>query len=143
MVSNHELFTNKSTRYPMTLTQLKKPGARKSLCPFTKIIYVKNRTTIRRVGAPRSKQKTIKAGTTLWSKKTKQKVNLKINDQIKKSLYNLIIHHKKVLQSPIFNDFLTVNINSHTRPHFFLNLYCKCPSKKFITALLVTQNMVE
>ena len=57
--------------------------------------------------------------------KTKQKVNLKINDQIKKSLYNLIIHHTKVLQSPIFNDFLKVNINrtvriglSHTRPHF-------------------------
>ena len=65
MVSTTKVFTDNSAIFLMTLTQLKKPGARKSLCPFTKIIYVKNRTTIRRVGAPRSKQKTIKAGTTM------------------------------------------------------------------------------
>ena len=47
---------------------------------------------------------------------TKSKRKLKINDQIKKSLYNLIMHHPQVLQSPIFNDFLKVNIDGHTRP---------------------------
>ena len=45
--------------------------------------------------------------------KTKNK--LKINDQIKKSLYNWITHHPQVLQSPIFNDGLKVNIDGHTR----------------------------
>ena len=47
---------------------------------------------------------------------TKAKRKLKINDQIKKSLYNLIMNHPKFVQSPIFNDFLKVNIDGHTEP---------------------------
>ena len=50
----------------------------------------------------------------LWEMQTKQKVNSQINDQIKKSLYNWIMRHLQVVQSPIFNDFLKVNIDVHT-----------------------------
>ena len=43
------------------------------------------------------------------------KVNSKINDQIKKSFYNWIMNHPQVVQSPIFNYCLKVNIDGHTR----------------------------
>ena len=75
--------------------------------------------------------------------KNKSKSKLKINHQIKKSLYNWIMHHLQVVQSPIFNDSLKVNIDGHTRLHFFQNCYCRCPSKNFITTLLVTQYMMN
>ena len=45
----------------------------------------------------------------------KQKGNSKINDQIKNSLYNCILHNPQVMQSPIFNSCLKVNIDGHTR----------------------------
>ena len=43
-----------------------------------------------------------------------RKGNSKRNDQIKKSLYNWIMHHTQVVQSPIVNNFLKVNIDGHT-----------------------------
>ena len=46
----------------------------------------------------------------------KRKGILKINNQIKKSLYNWIMHHPQVFQSPIFNYCLKVNIDGHTGP---------------------------
>ena len=46
----------------------------------------------------------------------KRKGNSKINDQIKKSLYNWIMHHPQVAQSSIVNYCLKVNIDGHTEP---------------------------
>ena len=46
MVSNPKGFTNNSPRSPMNPTPVKKPSSRKSLCLFTDILYVKNRTAI-------------------------------------------------------------------------------------------------
>ena len=111
MVYTPEGFTENSTRLPMTPTQVKKPSARKSMCIFTNILYVKKKTIIRRDGAAKSNQKLTKAGTTLWAKKTKQKLNSKINDQIKK-----FMRHPQVVQSPISIDFLKVSIGGTTRP---------------------------
>ena len=45
---------------------------------------------------------------------TKAKRKLKINDQKKKSLYNWIMHHPQVVQSPIFNDCMKVKNYVHT-----------------------------
>ena len=47
---------------------------------------------------------------------TKAKIKFKKNDHIKKPLYNWIINHPQVVQSPIFNDCMKVNIYGHTRP---------------------------
>ena len=47
---------------------------------------------------------------------TKEKSKFKNNDQIKKSLYNWIMHHPQVFQSQIVNDFLKVKIDGHTEP---------------------------
>ena len=44
MVSTPEGFTNNSPIYPMTPPTLNKPNARKSLCIFTYILYVKKKT---------------------------------------------------------------------------------------------------
>ena len=48
--------------------------------------------------------------------KEKRKVHKKISEEIKKSLYNWIIHHKQVAQSPIENNFLKVKIDGYTEP---------------------------
>ena len=98
LVSTHEGFTDNSTRYLMTLTPVKKPSATKSLCLFANILYVKKQTANHRVRAAKSKCKDIKYRTTQWALKPKRKVNSKINDLIKKSLYNWIMHHPQVVQ---------------------------------------------
>ena len=116
MVSTPELFTNNSPRSTMTQTPVMKPIARKSLCLFTNILDLKNKTATRRVRAAKSKRKAIKYLTTPWALKPKQKGNSKINDQIKKSLYSWIMNHPQVVQSPIFNYCLKINIFGHTEP---------------------------
>ena len=116
MVSTPEGFNNNSPRSPMKPTPVKKLSATKSLCIFTNILYVKNKTATPRVGYSKSKHKAIKYGTTLWVLKPKQKLNSKINYQIKKYLYNWIMHHPQVVPSPIFNDCLKVNIDGHSEP---------------------------
>ena len=55
----------------------------------------------------------------------KAKSKLKIDEQINKSLYNLIMHHPQVLQSPIFNDCLKVKIDGLTERQFFPKLLFK------------------
>ena len=47
VVSNPEGLTYNSPISPMTSTPVNKPSARKSLCLFTNIFYVKNKTAIR------------------------------------------------------------------------------------------------
>ena len=74
MVSTPEGFTDNSPRYSMTPTPVNKTSARKSLCLFTIILDVKNKTVIRQVGAAKSRLKAIKSGTTLCEIKTKQKM---------------------------------------------------------------------
>ena len=69
MVSTPEGFTDNSPRSPMNPPTLKKPSARKSLCLFTNILYVKKKTAIHQVGVAKSKHKAIKARTTPWALK--------------------------------------------------------------------------
>ena len=116
MFSTPEVFTNNSPRSPMTPTPFKKPSAVKSLCLFTNILYVKEKTDIPQFQYAKFNRKAIKAGTTPWSLKPNREVNSKINEQIKKYLYNWIMHHPQVVISLIFNDCLKVNIGVHTRP---------------------------
>ena len=75
---------------------------------------MKKKTTTCQVGADKSKRKAIKSGTTTWVLKPNQKGNSKINDNINKSIDNWILHHPQVVQSPILNNSLKVNIDVHT-----------------------------
>ena len=74
------------------------------------------KTTYLQVGAAKSKRKAIKFRNKPWALKQKQKVNSKIGEQIMKSLYNQIMHHPQVLQSPIINNCLKMKIDGHTEP---------------------------
>ena len=54
--------------------------------------------------------------------KQKRKGHSKIDEQIKKSLYNCIMHHPEVVQSPIVNDCLKVKIDGPTEPQLVSKL---------------------
>ena len=99
----------------MTSTQVKKPSAQKLLCMFTNVSDVK-KTAYRQVGADKSKRKAIKLENTPWSLKQNRKWHTKINEQIKKLLYNWIMHHPQVVRSSIANDCLKVNIDGYNEP---------------------------
>ena len=116
MVYTHEGFTNDSPISPMTSTTVNKPCARKSLCLFTNILDVKKKAATRRVGAAKSKRKANKFVNISWALKQKRKGNSKIDEQIKKYLYNWTVHHPQVVQSPIANYCLKVKIDGHTEP---------------------------
>ena len=58
----------------------------------------------------------------LWSSIPKRKVHTKINQQVKKSLYNWILQHLQVLQSPISKDCLKVSIDGHYEPQLVSKL---------------------
>ena len=79
MVYTPEGFTDKSPISPMNPTPVKKPSSRKSLCMFTNILDMNKKTAYRRVGAAKSKRKTIKYVNKPWELKQKQKGNSKID----------------------------------------------------------------
>ena len=88
--------------------------------------YVK--TATRQVGVAKSKRKAIKYGNTPWALKEKKKGSSKFDEKIKMSLYNWILYHQQVVQSPIVNDCLKVKIDGHTEPQLVPNYYCGCLS---------------
>ena len=64
-----EGFTDNSTNMNMPSTPVKKPSARRSLCLFTNILYVKPETEKRCFGAAKSRRKDMKVCNNLWTKK--------------------------------------------------------------------------
>ena len=122
MVSTPEGFTYKNPIYLITSTPFKKPSAQKALCMFTKTLEVKNKTSYRRFGASKSKHKAIKFLNKPCSLKRKLKRNSKIDEQIKKSLYNWIMHNPQVVKSPIVNDCLEVKMYVPIEPQLVLKL---------------------
>ena len=78
----------------MTSKSVKEPSAVKSLCLFTNIINVRNKTAKRCIGSAKSKRRAMKVGNSLW--KEKKKMTFKTNDKIKCNLYAWITHHHKV-----------------------------------------------
>ena len=89
------------------------PSARKSLHLFTEVLDAKNKTTVRQVGADKSKRKAIREFIILFSSIPKRKVHTKINEQVNKYLYNCILQHHQVVQSTIANYLLKLSIDVH------------------------------
>ena len=56
---------------------------------------------------------------------TKEKGNSKIDEQINKYLYNWIMHHTQVVQSPAVNDCLKLKIDGYTEPQLVPKLLLK------------------
>ena len=68
----------------------------------------------------------------------KQKINgnSKIDEQINTYLYSYIMYHPQVVQSPILNDSLKVNIDGHTEPQLFPKLLLQVSVKELHNSLV-------
>ena len=115
MVMTTNYFIYDSPNVPMTSTAVKKPSASKSLCLFTNILNVKNKTKKYRVGDAESKRRSMKVGNRLWTNKTKRKGYSKINEYIKCNMYAWITPHTQVVQSPIYYDCLKIMFDYQTK----------------------------
>ena len=112
--STPECFTvNSPTSHGPSVT-VKNPSARKSLYLFTEFFYIKNKTTVRRVDADKSKLKAVVSGSMLWSSITNMRGHKIINKGINKYLYNWILQDPQALQSPIVDDFPEVCIDNRS-----------------------------
>ena len=132
MVSTPKVFYDNSPISPMTPTSFNKPSARKSLCLFTNILDIKKKT----VRSAKSKRKAIKYINTPWSLKPKQKLNSKINNQIKKSPNNYIMNHPQVVQSSIFNYCLKVNTDGPSESLIVSKLLIRVSIRKLHNSLV-------
>ena len=107
---------------------------------FTNILEVKKKTAYRQVGAAKSKRKAIKFGNIPWAFKQNRKGNSKIDEQIKKYIYNWIMHHPLVVQLTIFNDCLKVKIDGHNEPQLvpklLLQVSVRDPHNNLVSATI-------
>ena len=97
MVSTPDMFIDNSQISLGPPMIVKKCSAQKSLRLFTEVLYVKNKPSVRRVGAAKSRHKEIRAGSMLWSSIPKRKGHKKINEQVKISIYNWILQYTQVV----------------------------------------------
>ena len=77
---------------------------------------VKPKTAARRFCAAKSKRKEIRSGSMLWSSIPKRQGYSKINQQVKKALYNRILQHPLVVQYPIENYCIKLCIDGQVQP---------------------------
>ena len=125
MVTTPERFTENIPISPGPSVTVKNTIARISLRLFTELFYVKNKTSILRVGADKSKRKAIRSGIMFWQSITNRRGHTKISEQIKKSLYNFILQNPEVVQSPISNDCLKLSNDSTYEPQLVPKLLLK------------------
>ena len=95
----------------------KNSSARKFLSQIYKLLEVKLKTSVQILGASITNHEEIMNGTYLWYSITKWKGYKHINAHIKQGVYNWILLHPQVVQSPIENDFLKVSVDGHTKKY--------------------------
>ena len=139
MVSTPEEFADDSPNVPMTSTTVEKPSARKSIYLFTNILNAKKKTAKLCVGAAKSKRRAMKVGNILWNKK-KRKGHSKINEQIKRNLYEWITCHPQVFQSQISNDCLKVMFDDKTEPQLVPNFLLQVSIRELNNSLVSDPN---
>ena len=93
MVSTPDKFTDKFPMSPGPSVAVRNHSARKSLRLFSKVLGVKNKTVVLNVGDSKSKCKEIRPGSMLCLSITNRTGHTKINECVKKSLYNWILQH--------------------------------------------------
>ena len=70
--------------------------------------------------------------------KQKRKGHSKINNQIKKYLYNWTTHHPQVIQSPIVNYCLEVKIDGYTEPQMVPKLLLQVSVRELHNNIVIT-----
>ena len=122
MVSIPDRFTENSPMPPSQSMTVNNPNARKLLRQLLDALNVKPKTAVRRFCAAKSNHKPIRSGSMLCSSILKKLGYPKINQQVKKSLYNWILQHLQVVQYPISNNDLKVYIDGHSEPQLVTKL---------------------
>ena len=93
----------------------KKPSAIKSVRKFSDLFDVKQKHTVCRVDYIKTKRSANIRCDSLYSTIQKWKGRTKINSCVKQYLYDRIIHHPKVVKSPIENDCINVYVDVHIK----------------------------
>ena len=86
------------------------PSAINSLCKFTETWDVKHKTSVCGFGRAKSQRKAIKRYNLFCSNTSNHRGYTKINQKVRESIYHWILHHPKVVLSPISNDCIYVSI---------------------------------
>ena len=108
-----------------------------------KFLDIKKETAVLWVGATKKELKEIRSGIMFWSSIPKRKRHIKINEQVKISLYNWILQDPQVVQYLIVNDCLKVYMMVTLNHSLFQNCYCKCMYGNFIIAWWSPQRSLE
>ena len=93
----------------------KNPSARKSLRQYSEALYVKHKNGICGLCSAKENLKAIITGNTLWSNISKRRGHKKTNQKVKEDLYNWILRHPRVVQSPIVNDCIYESIYCNSK----------------------------
>ena len=98
MVSTPEQCDDNIPMTPNQYESMKNPSAQKSLRQFSETLDVKHKTGVGRLGKARANLKAIITSNVLWSNISKRSGHAKMNRNVRKALYNWIIHHTQVVQ---------------------------------------------
>ena len=71
------------------------------------------------------------------------KGHTKINAQVRKSLYNWILQHSQVVQSPISNDCLKVSIGGHSEPQLVTKLLLQVSVRELHNSMVSPPKRVD
>ena len=82
----------------------------------------------------------MKVCNSLWTNKTKIKGHSKINEQIKLNLYTWMTRHPKVVQSPISNDCLKVELDDQTETQLVPKLLLQVSVRELHNSLVSDPN---
>ena len=91
MVSTTEVFADIITISSVAYVPLKKTNVSKSLCQISETLDVNPKTAVRWLSYAESNHKAIRAGSMLCSSIKNRRANNKINEWVKKDLYNWIL----------------------------------------------------
>ena len=104
MVSTPEGITDNSPMDIRTFKNKDNKSTRKSLNKISEQLNVKQKMSVHRLGAAK-KHKAIRSGNKLCSSIIKRGLHTKVESQVKKYLYNWVLHHyPQVLQSQMETD---------------------------------------
>ena len=101
---------------------------------------VKPKTAKRLIVSAKSKCRAMKVGTRQWTHRIKLRGHSKINDQIKRTLYEWIARHPQVVQSKFSNDCLKVMLDDQREHQLVPKLLLRVSLRELYNSLISDPN---
>ena len=102
--------TKKQLNYMWNISPVNNPSVRKSLRKCFVVLDVNHNNSVWRFGDDKSKHKSMRIDSMLWSIITMRLCHTKMNVNVKISVYDCINHRRKVLKYIISNGWLKLSI---------------------------------